>query len=59
MNILGGLGQVAMTLTGVTTPETAVILGAVHAAAISASQALAAGGVQPMSVGVGKDPDSK
>lgn len=59
MNILGGLGQVAMTLTGVTTPETAVILGAVHAAAISASQALAAGGAQPMSVGVGKDPDSK
>lgn len=57
VNILGSLGQLAMVSTGAVDPQTAIILGAVHAGAVSASQALAASGAQAPSVGAGKDPE--
>ena len=47
VNILASVGQVAMASSGAVSPEVASILVAVHAAAVSGSQALAASGAQP------------
>ena len=47
-NILAAAGQVALAAGHATSPETAVILTTVHAAAIAAADALAKSGAQPV-----------
>lgn len=57
INIVGALGQVALSAAGAVDPQTATVLAAIHAGSITVSQALAAGGAQPPTVGEGKDPE--
>lgn len=46
-NVIGALGQVALAVGGVTSPETAAILTAIHAASVAMSDSLAKSGAQP------------